>query len=233
MQKTHVLFDFFGTLVRYSPSPAAQAYRRTYDVFTEAGYEGTSSDFIGLWSGVYAELEAQARRTCREFTMHTQATVVAERGIGRADRALVERLFRTYLADWNVGVRHIEGVSEMIERLAARYAMAVVSNTHDTELVPEHLAAMRVDHHMEVVVTSAELGVRKPATAIFEHALDRLEVSPQQCVYVGDTFDADYLGATNAGLSCFLIDADEETNVPDAHRLSSIAALPARLAAIG
>ena len=237
MDKTHLLFDFFGTLVHYVPSPALEAYRRTYDVFAQAGYSGDYAEFVSLWSGVYTELETDARRTHQEFTMHTQAAVVAERGLGRdAERdsaALVERLFRTYLEDWNQGVAHIETVPGMIERLADRYTLGIVSNTHDTELVPAHLKRMAVFQHMDDIVTSAELGVRKPAAAIFEQALERLGVQASACVYVGDTFEADYQGATNAGLSCLLIDPERKSPVPELHRIDSIEQVPERILALG
>ena len=229
LPKTHLLLDFFGTLVEYSPDPVGDGYRRTYDIMRHAGYSGTHEQFVALWSGIYAELEADARRTHREFTMHDQATAVLERSLGHAEQRLTETLAETYLTDWNRGVVHIDGVAEMIKDLAQSYTLAVVSNTHDAALVPAHLSAMKVDQLFKAVVISAELGVRKPNSAIFEYALARLNSEPAQCVYVGDSFDADYKGAENAGLACFLIDPAREAGIPEEHRLMSIFDLPSRL----
>lgn len=45
------------------------------------------------------------------------------------------------------------------------------------------------------IAISADLGVRKPAAAIFLHALNALEVPPEEAAMVGDSLDADIVGA--------------------------------------
>ncbi|HEU5229004.1 MAG TPA: HAD family hydrolase [Ktedonobacteraceae bacterium] len=45
------------------------------------------------------------------------------------------------------------------------------------------------------IAISADLGVRKPASAIFLHALNALDVSPEEAAMVGDSLDADITGA--------------------------------------
>ena len=45
------------------------------------------------------------------------------------------------------------------------------------------------------IAISADLGVRKPASAIFLHSLNALDVSPEEAAMVGDSLDADIVGA--------------------------------------
>ncbi|HZO72082.1 MAG TPA: HAD-IA family hydrolase [Ktedonobacteraceae bacterium] len=45
------------------------------------------------------------------------------------------------------------------------------------------------------IAISADLGVRKPAAAIFLHALNALEVPPEEAAMVGDSLNADIVGA--------------------------------------
>jgi HAD superfamily hydrolase (TIGR01549 family) len=52
-------------------------------------------------------------------------------------------------------------------------------------------------HHMAI---SADLGVRKPNPAIFQHALNALSVAPEQAVMVGDSLRADIVGAQRLGI---------------------------------
>ncbi len=45
-----------------------------------------------------------------------------------------------------------------------------------------------------------ECGVSKPDKGIFEIACQKMGVKAEECIYVGDTFGNDILGAYNAGM---------------------------------
>ena len=80
---------------------------------------------------------------------------------------------------------------------AAGLRLAVVSNwdigLHD------HLARLGLDNLADVVVTSAEAGAPKPASAVFELALARLDVPASRAVHIGDAA-TDEEGARAAGM---------------------------------
>jgi putative hydrolase of the HAD superfamily len=132
--------------------------------------------------------------------------------------------------EWNAGVRDKPGVPELLARLARRFTLAVVTNTHEPSLVPDHLRRMGIAERFRCVVTSVECGTRKPGPRIFGHAVERLAASPERCVFVGDSLDADYRGAESAGMRAFLIDPLAKHPVPSDARLESVLALERRLA---
>jgi putative hydrolase of the HAD superfamily len=53
---------------------------------------------------------------------------------------------------------------------------------------------------VDVEVTSAQAGWRKPHPGIYTHTLDLLGVEPRDAVFVGDTWDADVEGPLAAGM---------------------------------
>lgn len=59
---------------------------------------------------------------------------------------------------------------------------------------------------LDVVVSSAAVGLRKPDPRIFELACERIGVDPSCCVHVGDHVYADVLGARAVGMTPVLID---------------------------
>jgi putative hydrolase of the HAD superfamily len=134
-----------------------------------------------------------------------------------------------YLSEWNTGVRYPRGIEALVGELAGEYRLAVVTNTHDTVLVPDHLEAMGLASQFEAVITSVEVGRRKPHPEIYSAALEALGVSASSVVFVGDTYGPDFLGPEQAGMTAFLIDPQHRTPVPDDRRLSSIFDLPARV----
>lgn len=90
----------------------------------------------------------------------------------------------------------------LLESLRARgLRLGIVSNAFDPgwllrrDLERLGLAA-RVDH----AVFSSEVGRRKPDAAIFEAALDALEVGPERALHVGDRLREDVAGAAALGM---------------------------------
>ena len=60
--------------------------------------------------------------------------------------------------------------------------------------------AMQIAPCFSQVVASAEVGIRKPSPEIFHHTLRLLGIPPDHALYVGDTYEDDYLGARSAGI---------------------------------
>lgn len=65
----------------------------------------------------------------------------------------------------------------------------------------DDLARSGLAELLDVVVFSAEVGVRKPDPEIFLHALRALDVDPVDAVFVGDGLATDVQGAANAGMT--------------------------------
>ena len=154
---------------------------------------------------------------------------VAAQSTARTLTAPITAFVETYLSEWNMAVVYPPAVAELVGALADRFRLAVVTNTHQADLVPRHLSAMGIAHFFEAVVTSVEVGWRKPHPAIYAEALLRLEVAAQDAVFVGDSYAADYLGPEAAGLTAFLIDPAERYGIPASRRLRSLDDLPVRL----
>lgn len=80
------------------------------------------------------------------------------------------------------------------------YQLALISNAGDDPDVQALLDKHSLRHHFNFIRTSAETGYRKPHAHMFKEAMDALGVFPEQCAMVGDTLDADILGANKLGI---------------------------------
>jgi HAD superfamily hydrolase (TIGR01509 family) len=87
---------------------------------------------------------------------------------------------------------------DLLIELKKCYRLAVVSNTSRRDLgvyLAEHRGLVDL---FEVVVSSAEAGIAKPEPAIYQFALDLLEIQPQEALFVDDlernTIAAEALG---------------------------------------
>jgi putative hydrolase of the HAD superfamily len=59
---------------------------------------------------------------------------------------------------------------------------------------------MGLARRLDFAVFSSEVGLRKPHPAIFERALDALEVEPANALFVGDRLYEDVRGAGELGM---------------------------------
>lgn len=109
----------------------------------------------------------------------------------------------------------------------AGFCLGLVSN-RSTPFVDE-LERMGLAAYFDFVIAAGEVNAWKPEPEIFEHALDRCDLKPEQAVYVGDNYYADIIGAQNAGLLPVLIDPDHLFPEATCAVIRTIGELPALL----
>jgi len=101
-----------------------------------------------------------------------------------------------------MGFAVYDDLLETLEQIRIRnIRTAVVTNRVDARL-EEHLTSFGIA--VDAVVSSAHVGYRKPHPAVFEAALRRLDVSPEEAIEVGDSYEVDVLGAKRAGMKTVL-----------------------------
>ncbi|HLK57807.1 MAG TPA: HAD family hydrolase [Chthonomonadaceae bacterium] len=207
---TDLVFDFFGTLVHYTPGPFHTApYTHTHDYLRQQGFDIPYEAFTAAFEIASDELEGRASQTGQEYHMEELGRRFFRVAFDReASEAVVVGFVSAFLKEWNRGILYIDSLRPFLDRLATTYRLSVLSNTNYPPLIHTHLSAMGVADLFAQVFTSVEIGVRKPSPVIFEHALERLGVSASDVVYVGDSYAADYQGASAAGIRCILIDCD-------------------------
>ncbi|QQG42105.1 MAG: HAD family hydrolase [Candidatus Woesebacteria bacterium] len=66
---------------------------------------------------------------------------------------------------------------------------------------------------IEEVFWSCDLGCGKPEKQIFKVVIDSLKCKADEVLYVGDSYENDYLGAKNAGIDSILIDRQKRFNL--------------------
>lgn len=87
---------------------------------------------------------------------------------------------------------------------ARGYRLGVISN-FDARLFGV-LDGLDIGHFFDPIVASTRAGAAKPEPAIFQKALTKCALRPQEALHIGDSYELDIVGAQNAGLSPVLIE---------------------------
>jgi HAD superfamily hydrolase (TIGR01549 family) len=84
------------------------------------------------------------------------------------------------------------------------YILGVISNRDKPfqDVLDNH----GIGEFFDFSLAAGEVNVFKPDPGVFEHGLQRVNLSAQEVIYVGDNYYADVVGARNAGLQPVLYD---------------------------
>jgi putative hydrolase of the HAD superfamily len=200
---TAVLFDFYGTLAR------ATQWLSIDVVLAEHGYELPDDVRDRWWNDGIDGIEHLEHSQSRDHYVAWQRKrllgMLAETDVHPGEYELIlEHLAR------GTETRVLEAYPEVPQVLAALrergVAQAVCSNW-DWDLL-EALAEVGLGDDLDVVVSSAWAGARKPHPRIFEATLAKLGVAPAAALFVGDTWGPDVVGPRAMGLRALYLRRD-------------------------
>jgi FMN phosphatase YigB (HAD superfamily) len=228
---TFILFDAYGTLVELDDFVG-----KLQRGFAQDGLQISAEDITFaarremryyVDNAVRAADEEnwlQVRSECAQVIAET----LTERGheVPNAARVL------TILGDAIV-FRPFPETRELLQELNARGIPCAVLSNWDFKL-PQHFAAIDLLRHFQFVVSSAEVGEAKPSPLMFARALEKCreyspEISAADCLYVGDDYENDVVGARDFGMEPFYVvrenrvaSLSEIAKNDDAPKLSSL-----------
>jgi HAD superfamily hydrolase (TIGR01509 family) len=126
-------------------------------------------------------------------------TLLTELGVPEHRLPAVGADIRARHAEGTLWTHTVPGTLEMLRDLkAAGLRLAVISNADGR--VARYLAHAGLADEFEFIIDSGAVGVEKPDRRIFDMALERLGLGPDEVVYVGDSWEIDVVGATAAGI---------------------------------
>jgi putative hydrolase of the HAD superfamily len=97
----------------------------------------------------------------------------------------------------------VEGAVPLVIESSRQFKVGAVSNGLP-DVQYHKLETIGLRDVFACIVLSEEIGIRKPDPAIFQRAADLLGVPSSACLYVGDSYDSDIVGAKAAGmLTCW------------------------------
>lgn len=118
------------------------------------------------------------------------------------DQQLVEPAFQVF-DDARNEVELYPDVMPDLEHLHATYTLVAVTNGN------ANLEAIGIRHLFHDVVTATDVGVAKPARRIFDVAIAKSGVAPDEILHVGDHPETDINGGRLAGLKTAWINRNE------------------------
>ncbi|MDX2166231.1 MAG: HAD family hydrolase [Deltaproteobacteria bacterium] len=220
MELDAILFDYGGTL----DGPASHWLDRFVGLYAAAGapipIDRLKPAFYAADEAAYADPLVAEMSLGDLLRFHV---AVQHERLGIENIRLRQRLIDAFVADTEAALTASRAV---LERLAARHRLGVVSNFYGN--VGRILADAGFAPLLRVVADSNRVGAMKPDRRIFDHALAALGTAPARTMHVGDSHERDVRAARALGLrTAWLVPADRGmVSDPDADIvISSLASL--------
>jgi len=133
--------------------------------------------------------------------------VLEEYGID--DKDLAEQFGLAYIKQSPLKTKLSPFTHEVLSYLKNKYTLHIITNGFE-EVQHIKLAAADLKQYFDIVVTSEEVGVKKPNSKIFEFALEQANAKAEQSIMIGDDLAVDVLGAEKAGMQGIYFNPNKE-----------------------
>lgn len=84
------------------------------------------------------------------------------------------------------------------------YKLAILTNGY-YESQKLKIDSTGIAKYFDYIIMSAKTGYQKPDKRAFDYVIDKLKLKPEECLYIGDVFFNDILGAYRAGMKYVLV----------------------------
>ena len=165
-----IIFDYDGVLVD-SVNVGFEAYKQIGEFLTSKG------------------MNACKMRTLEDFQIAQRKgyrSLLKDWGI--SNPFIIEqtkKIYRDKNKELKEEIHLIPGITNVLEELSQQFTLAIASGTYK-ELILERIKSFGIGHYFKVVIGNDDVANNKPAPDIIHLALKKLNMKPEEAIYVGD-----------------------------------------------
>ncbi len=210
--KKHIFFDLDHTLWDFDKNSEF-----AFDtIFKQQGFDIELSDFLNIYIPTnqhYWKLYQDNQITHDDLRYYRLKDVfdALQIEISESMIHLLSDEYIKYLPEYN----HLfDGALEMLDYLKPKYQLHIITNGF-ASVQTKKMKNSNIDHYFETITNSEMAGVKKPHKKIFDFALSLSNASKEESLMIGDSYEADILGAQNAGIEAiFFNEQNIQTDMP-------------------
>ena len=144
-----------------------------------------------------------------------------------ASIGLIDKISEQYITYLSTFPHLFEGAIELLEVLKNRFRLHIITNGFD-KVQQFKIENSGIESFFEFVFTAEKVGFKKPHPEIFIQSLKTVNTTAEASIMIGDSFEADILGALNQGMQAIHFNSHNEevhTKCPIVYSLAELKAL--------
>ena len=199
MTYTHLFFDLDNTLWDFNTN----SYDALYDALKKMDLLTQIGEYDRYFS-IYHEVNERLWALYRDnkMTKNVLRGLRFEESLelnGTPMPGMGEPINEAYLAEMPKQLKLVPGAIRVLDYLHHKYRMAIITNGF-REVQVDKLVQSGLKKYFDKMIISEEVGAQKPHRMIFEHAVKSMNAPKKKSLMIGDSWDADILGAMQFGM---------------------------------
>jgi putative hydrolase of the HAD superfamily len=202
-----VLTDYVGTLVNAPNYSMVASRKKLHQALTEAGFETGMAEFLEAYTEAHEKYRVVRYEQLREVT---NAVWVCEalNSLGcsvSVDDSRIKTALNVFFQDYVDSLEFRPFTKKLIKRIKENCKLGLVSNFTYAPVIYASLRKLGINQFFDAVLVSDENGWRKPHKRIFLEALQKLHVTAEEAVFIGDSPLEDIKGAKEIGMKTVFV----------------------------
>ncbi|WP_291963547.1 YjjG family noncanonical pyrimidine nucleotidase [Maribacter sp.] len=204
---TDVFFDLDHTLWDFDQN-SALTFKK---IFKEQKVDLSLEDFLKVYVPAnlkFWRLFRENKITKSELRYQRLKSVFDTLGYPANDD-LIHRLSEEYISHLSSFNTLFPNTIEILDYLKSNYRLHIITNGFQ-EVQEKKLKNSGIYKYFDQIIDSEMAGAKKPNPIIFNLALDKAKVLPEKSVMIGDSLEADIMGAKSLGFYTIHFNAHKE-----------------------
>lgn len=138
--------------------------------------------------------------------------------------ALIHQLSQDYIANLSSFNNLFDGALELLTYLQPQYHLHIITNGFQ-EAQKRKMESSKITHFFKTITNAENSGAKKPNPVIFIHALQQANAVAAESLMIGDSLEADVIGALDMGYDAIFFNYRNDTvphNIKQIRHLSEL-----------
>lgn len=202
-----VLTDYIGTLVNARYYDMDTSRKKLHGALTEAGFETSMAEFLEAYTKAHEKYRVVRYKQLREVT---NAVWISEalNNLGFNANTYDPRIktaLNVFFQDYVDSLELRPHAKKLIKRIKENCKLGLISNFTYAPVVYASLRKIGINQFFDAVLVSDESGWRKPHKQIFAEALQKLKVTAEEAVFIGDSPLEDIKGVEETSIKTVFV----------------------------
>lgn len=212
-----LIFDYGGTLDSNGQHWAAVIWNSYQKINIEISREQFNEAYV------YAERKMALQPIILptyNFLQVLEAKVAAQFEYLKTQNIdLSQALIKSIAEDgYTIAQKYTSISKPILENLNTKYPIVMVSNFYGN--LASVLRDFEINHHFSDIIESAVVGVRKPDPAIYALGIKKINLKPENCLVIGDSYSKDMIPAKKCGCQTLWLKGEgwnDDENINNVH----------------
>ena len=217
--KKHLFFDLDHTLWDFDKNSGF-----AFDtIFKNQGFDISLQDFLNIYiprNQDYWKLY-QVNQISHEDLRYYRLKDVFDALKFEVSDEIIHQLSDDYIKQLPEDNHLFDGAIELLDYLKPNYQLHIITNGF-SNVQDKKLSNSNIGHYFETITNSELAGQKKPNPIIFDYALNVAKASKEESIMIGDSFEADILGALDFGIDAVFFNENKTKINHDVYQVNHL-----------